>query len=58
MKGGHTFSLLFILVMKVLCKILRRARNGVFIMDFKVGGRGGEGLDLTHLLFANDTLIF
>ena len=44
--------------MKVLCKILRRARNGVFIMDFKVGGRGGEGLDLTHLLFANDILIF
>ena len=27
-------------------------------MGFKVGGRGGEGLELTHLLVAIDNLIF
>ena len=27
-------------------------------MGFKVGGRGGEGLELTHLLIAIDNLIF
>ena len=38
--------------------MLNRAKEGGFFLGFKVGGRGGEGLELTHLLVAIDNLIF
>ena len=44
--------------MEVLGCLLRRARGGGFLTDFKVNGKGGEGLEVTHLLFADDTLVF
>ena len=42
--------------MEALSQLLSSARNGGFISGFKVGGR--EGLIVSHLLFADDTLIF
>ncbi|RVW54974.1 hypothetical protein CK203_096317 [Vitis vinifera] len=44
--------------MEALSYFLRRAREGDFLTGFKVNGRGGEGLEVTHLLFAYDTLLF
>ncbi|RVW16810.1 putative ribonuclease H protein [Vitis vinifera] len=44
--------------MEALSQLLSRARNGNFISCFRVGGRGSEGLFVSHLLFADDTLIF
>ncbi|RVW45726.1 hypothetical protein CK203_094993 [Vitis vinifera] len=44
--------------MEVLSQLLSCARNGGFISGFRVGGRGREGLIVSHLLFADDTLIF
>ncbi|WJZ96214.1 hypothetical protein VitviT2T_014921 [Vitis vinifera] len=44
--------------MEALSQLLSSARNGGFISSFKVGGRGREGLIVSHLLFADDTLIF
>ncbi|RVW81059.1 hypothetical protein CK203_045380 [Vitis vinifera] len=44
--------------MEALSQLLSRARNEGFISGFKVGGRGREGLIVSHLLFADDTLIF
>ncbi|RVW38447.1 putative ribonuclease H protein [Vitis vinifera] len=44
--------------MEALSQLLSRARNGDFISGFRVGGRGSEGLFMSHLLFADDTLIF
>ncbi|RVW22717.1 hypothetical protein CK203_103828 [Vitis vinifera] len=44
--------------MEALSQLLSRARNGNFISGFRVGGRGSEGLFVSHLLFADDTLIF
>ncbi|RVW76644.1 putative ribonuclease H protein [Vitis vinifera] len=44
--------------MEALSQLLSRARNGGFIFGFRVGGRGSEGLFASHLLFADDTLIF
>ena len=43
--------------MGVLSWILLRVKEGGFILRFKVGDRGGEGLDMTHLLYANDTFV-
>ena len=28
------------------------------MLGFKVGGKGGKGVEVSHILFANDTLIF
>ena len=44
--------------MEALSQLLSSERNGGFISGFKVGGRGREGLIVSHLLFADDTLIF
>ena len=59
LKQGDPFSpYLFLLAMEALSQLLSSARNGGFISRFKVGGRGREGLIVSHLLFADDTLIF
>ena len=44
--------------MEALSQLLSCARNRGFISGFGVGGRGREGLIVSHLLFADDTLIF
>ena len=44
--------------MEAFSQLLSSARNGGFISGFKVGGRGREGLIVSHLLFVDDTLIF
>ncbi|RVW69837.1 putative ribonuclease H protein [Vitis vinifera] len=49
---------LFLFTMEALSQLLSCARNGDFISSFRVGGRGREGLIVSHLLFADDTLIF
>lgn len=48
---------LFILAMEALSRILRKAREGDFILGFSVGRRGGD-MEVSHLLFVDDTLIF
>ncbi|RVX05586.1 hypothetical protein CK203_027280 [Vitis vinifera] len=49
---------LFVLTMEALSYFLRRAREGGFLASFKVNGRDGEGLEVTHLLFVDDILVF
>ena len=44
--------------MEALSYFLRRAREGGFLASFKVNGRDGEGLEVTHLLFVDDILVF
>ena len=56
---GLIFSpYLFLFAMEALSQLLSCARNGGFISGFRVGGRGREGLIVSHLLFGDDTLIF
>ena len=52
------FPYLFLLVMEVLSQLFFRARSGGFIEGFKVGNTNGIEMDLLHLLFADDTLLF
>ena len=59
LRQGDSLSLyLFVLAMEALSCLLGRAREDGFLTGFKVNGRGGEGLEVTHLLFADDTLVF
>ena len=44
--------------MEVLSSILKKAMERGFIQGFLASGRGGEGKVVSHLLFANGTLIF
>ncbi|KAJ9708014.1 hypothetical protein PVL29_000195 [Vitis rotundifolia] len=57
-QGDPLSPYLFLFAMEALSQLLSSARNGGFISGFKVGGRGREGLTVSHLLFADDTLIF
>ena len=46
------FSLyLFVLAMEVLNCFLRSAREGGYLIGFKVFGRNGESLEVTFMLF-------
>ena len=44
--------------MEVFSCSLRKAISGGFLSRWKVRGRNGEGLQISHLLFADDTLVF
>ena len=37
--------------------MLARAKSGGFILGFKVGIRGGEGMEVFYLLFVDDAMI-
>lgn len=59
LKQGNSFSpFLFVIVMEVLSCIISRATQGEFIHGFKVGGKKGEGFQVSHPLFVDDTLLF
>ena len=44
--------------MEVFSCSLRKAISGGFLSRWKARGRNGEGLQISHLLFADDTLVF
>ena len=44
--------------METFSLILMKAKEGGFINGFQVRGKEGEGAEISHLLFADDTLIF
>ena len=46
------------MIMRTFSCILKRASQGGFLKGFLASGRGGEGMTVPHLLFADDTLIF
>ncbi|KAJ9699285.1 hypothetical protein PVL29_008065 [Vitis rotundifolia] len=44
--------------MEVLSALIRRAIDGGFISSCRLRGRGGMEMNVSHLLFADDTIIF
>jgi hypothetical protein len=56
-QGDHLFHLLFVIVMEVLRKIISTTVNGGFLSGISVGSRNLDMLHISHLLFADDTLI-
>ena len=49
---------LFVLIMEAFSCLISRAEEKGFIRGFKVMGRRGVGASISHLLFADDTLLF
>ena len=53
--GDPLSPYLFVLAMEALGCLLERAREGGYLPGFKVNSRGGEGLEISHMLFVDDT---
>jgi hypothetical protein len=56
-QGDPLSLLLFLVVMKVLSRLLKKTEGG-FICGFQVGAALGDRLEVSHLLYANDTILF
>ena len=50
--------MLFLIMMEVFSRMLRRVEGADLIRGFKAEGRKGGGECVTHLLFADDTILF
>ena len=57
-QGDPLSPYLFVLAKEALSCLFRMARESGFFIGFKVNGRDDEGLEVTHLLFVDDTLVF
>ena len=50
--------ILFLILMEVFSRMLRRVEGAGLFRGFKVAGRRGGGECVSHLLFADDTILF
>ncbi|RVW22630.1 DNA replication ATP-dependent helicase/nuclease DNA2 [Vitis vinifera] len=57
-QGDPISPYLFILGMEVLSALIRRAVQGNFISGCRLRGRGDAEIMVSHLLFADDTILF
>ena len=57
-QGDSLSPLLFPLVIEILSRLLKRIEEGGFIRGFQANSRSQGGLHISHLLFADDTILF
>ena len=57
-QGDSLSPLLFPLVIEILSRLLKRIEGGGFIRGFQANSRSQGGLHISHLLFADDTILF
>ena len=57
-QGDPLSSYLFVLGMDILRRLINNAMEGNFLSGCKIGGVGEEELELSHLLYDDDTLLF
>ena len=57
-QGDLLSPYLFVIAMEVFSCLLRRDISGGFLYGWRVRGRSGEEVQISHLLFADDTLVF
>ena len=59
LRQGDPLSLmLFLVMMEVLSKMMKRAEGAGLLQGFRADGRRGGGVCVSHLLFADDTILF
>ena len=56
--GDPLSLLLFLLIIEVLSRILKKTKESGFIQGFHVGPINSTGIRISHLLFANETILF
>lgn len=56
-QGDHLSSLLFIIVIEALHKLVGKTKEARLVRGIKVG-RDGKQIEISHLFFADDPLIF
>uniref|UniRef100_A0A2N9J2H5 Reverse transcriptase domain-containing protein n=1 Tax=Fagus sylvatica TaxID=28930 RepID=A0A2N9J2H5_FAGSY len=56
--GDPLSPLLFLLVMEMLSRMLKTVESKGLIHGFSVGGNTSDGLCISHLLYADDTILF
>ena len=57
-QGDPLSPLLFVLVMEAFSKMMNLVVERGLLAGFSVGSRPSEAMGVSHLLFADDTLIF
>ncbi|RVW88799.1 hypothetical protein CK203_034657 [Vitis vinifera] len=57
-QGDPLSPYLFVIAMGVFSFLLKRRVNRGFLLSCRVKGKSGEGVQISHLLFADDTLVF
>ena len=57
-QGGPLLPYLFVIFIEALSCLLKRAKIGGFLLGWRVSGRDGEGVEVSHMLFTDDTLVF
>lgn len=57
-QGDPLSLLLFVVVMEALSKMMEKAVGEGLLVGFSMGREGRNNLLISHLLFADDTLIF
>ena len=57
-QGDPLSPYLFVLGMKVFSLLIDKAKMGGFLTDYNIKGRNGVAMNISHLLFADDILVF
>ena len=50
--------MLFLVTMEVFSKMMKRAKGAGLIRGFRADGKWGGGVCVSHILFADDTILF
>ena len=57
-QGDSLFPYFFVIGMEALSYLIAKAVEGGFLFGYRIRGREGDGLTVSHLLYVDDTILF